>query len=196
MAMRTIYGTGGQNVAGPGVVWTNPSNVNGAPTGAVASRNVVVTTAETSDNLVTSLAATNVAGTLTSLSLGIRCATQTTPPVEQASLSVYLTNAAGTIIADYTPVANVTPTHGNKVGLATLRNGATYADVQTVIEAGLTGGVGPVGLYAIARNTGASTTFEVEAVWVVFSDTPTDGTGESGATDVGLKRSAFVTHME
>lgn len=161
-----IYGTGGQNVVGPGKAWTTPENVNGAASGDVASRNVVVTTAETSDNLVTSLAATAIPGTVTGLTLGIRCATVTTPPVEQASLVVYLTNAAGTVIADWNPVTNIIATHGDKEGAATLRNGATYADIKTAITTGLTGGAGPVGLYVIARNTAASTTYEVEAVWV------------------------------
>lgn len=179
-----IYGTDGINVAGPGVAWTDPENVNGAATGSIASRNVIVTVAEVSDNLVTSIAATAIAGTVTALSLGIRCATLATPPVEQASLIVYLSNDAGTVVADWT-VTNVTPTHGDKSGTATLRNGATYADVQAVIEAGLTGGAGPVGLYAIARNTGASTTYEVEAMWLAAEYTSPD-TGASATADIEL----------
>lgn len=168
-----IYGTGGQNIVGPGIAWTTPENVTGAASGDVASRNVVATTAETSDNLVTSLAATAIPGTVTALTLGIRCATVTTPPVEEAFLSVYLTNAAGTVIADWTPVTNVIATHGDKEGAATLRNGATYADVKAALAAGLTGGAGPVGLYVIARNTGITTTFEVEAVWANVTYIPT-----------------------
>lgn len=186
----TIHGTSGQSI---GLIpWTTPENVDGAATGDVASRNVVATTAETSAALITSVPSTVIPGTMTGLSLGIRCATVTNPPVEEAFLSIYLTNAAGTVIADWTPVTNVIATHGNKVGAATLRNGATYADIQAVILAGLTGAAGPIGLYAIARNTGASTTFEVEALWLVAAYSPKLPIDVGDETEVNTARTTVL----
>lgn len=174
-----IYGTGGINVVGPGVAWSNPSRVDGVSDADYADVAVVVTTAEQSDYLVTTLPATVISGSLTAISLGMRVSTAS-PAAIEALIRMYLTDGAGTVIADVQSGIAVTTSPADREVVATLRNGATYADVQALLTTGITGAAGPKGLYATAFNTGTTTTFCVESLW--YNGTFSGITGGGGAT--------------